>query len=70
MRDKDVNVLKTLYGAIWKTEELMKEDMSELAIFDKGEEDEPVFYEILERCEALRDSIGKLTRKYGKKEEK
>ena len=69
MDDKDVNVLKTLYGTIWKTEEYMKEEMSELVIFDKWEEDEPVFYEILEKCEELRDSIGKITRKYGKKGE-
>ena len=48
MSEKDINVLKTLLGTLYKADDYLREEMSEHIIFDKGKEDEPIYHNILQ----------------------
>lgn len=69
MSEKDINVLKTLLGTLYKADDYLREEMSEHIIFDKGKEDEPIYHNILQELRELEKNLAKLIGKYGKKKE-
>ena len=64
MSDKDIRELKAFRGATYRIDNYLRDEMSEYAIFDKGEEDEPVFHRVLNGLREIESDISILIKKY------
>lgn len=65
MSDKDVAVLKNLRGNLYYADSYMRDEMSELVIFDKGRPGEPLFHGILDNLRKLEHQVSNLIDRYG-----
>ena len=69
MDKKDINIIKGLRGNLYHVDDYMRDEMSELVIFDPGKPDAVTFDRILGLMRELESELSKLITKYDKKGE-